>query len=310
MALSPTERLDRKRVRKLITTLSKKTDIIIFSKQRTLQLGSLIRSLQLNSDVIPKDINVLFKTSPDIPYQSLMAKYDCRFIEEKDFFADLKELIEASQSRYVLFMVDDLICRDQFSLAEIESFLDARSDIDCFSLRLGRNIVDHPAPKFLPVPAQMLIWDTSDDLGYTWKYFWEVSSSIYRKDHVLDYFSKSSRPKVSYPNGLETHYYRCMPSCVGSGLVKLVNSLRFLGSKRSRRMACFEKSKCFTQGVNLVAARQTHIPGVFDPLDLHKKMEEGFVIDSLALKNINNVRPNVGAKYFQLVKETSKTCSG
>ena len=38
---------------------------------------------------------------------------------------------------------------------------------------------------------------------------------------------------------------------------------------------------------------------------LHKKMEEGFVIDYLSIGQEENVWPNVGAKYFQLIKEPS-----
>ena len=68
-------------------------------------------------------------------------------------------------------------------------------------------------------------------------------------------------------------------------------------------MACFQRSKCFTQGVNLVAERNIDYQTLFEPRELHDKMEEGFVIDYQSLRQIENTRPNVGSRYFQLVKE-------
>jgi len=55
------------------------TQILIFSKERTLQLNSLIQSLLYYSDVSQEDITVLFKDSEDIIYKSLINKYSCNF---------------------------------------------------------------------------------------------------------------------------------------------------------------------------------------------------------------------------------------
>lgn len=281
-----------------------KTKTVIFSKNRTLQLKSLLRSLGENSDIDDAEIDVIYTTEADIPYEPLMSQFACRFVRQGDFLADVREAVEGSDCSYVLFMVDDLICRDTFSLRRVESLLDRRSDIDCFSLRLGRNIQDGAAPDFESVDDDILVWDTKPSLGRTWRYFWEVSSSLYRRDLVLDYIGRCDPHRVSFPNPFESHYYSCMPSHIGGHPVKrLIRGIKTIGVRRRGRMACFERSKCFTQGVNLVAERDIDYQTLFEPRELHDKMEEGFVIDYQSLRQIENTRPNVGSRYFQLVKE-------
>jgi hypothetical protein len=283
-----------------------KTKTVIFSKNRTLQLKSLLRSLRENSDMDDAEIDVIYTTESGIPYESLMSQFACRFVRQGDFLADVSGAIEGSDCSYVLFMVDDLICRDTFSLRRVESLLDRRSDIDCFSLRLGRNIQDGAAPDFESADADddILVWDTKPSLGRTWRYFWEVSSSLYRRDLVQRYIRRCHPGKINYPNPFESHYYSCMPSHIGGHPVKrLIRGIRSIGVRRPGRMACFERSKCFTQGVNLVAQRNIDYQTLFEPQVLHDKMEEGFVIDYESLREIENTRPNVGSKYFQLVKD-------
>ena len=281
-----------------------KTKTVIFSKNRTLQLKSLLRSLRENSDIDDAEIDVIYTTEADIPYEPLMSQFACRFVRQGDFLADVREAVEGSDCSYVLFMVDDLICRDTFSLRRVEGLLDRRSDIDCFSLRLGRNIQDGAAPDFESVDDDILVWDTKPSLGRTWRYFWEVSSSLYRRDLVLEYIGRCDPRRVSFPNPFESRYYSCMPSHIGGHPVKrLVRGIKTIGVRRRGRIACFERSKCFTQGVNLVAERDIDYQTLFEPRELHDKMEEGFVIDYQSLRQIENTRPNVGSRYFQLVKE-------
>ena len=280
------------------------TKVIIFSKNRTLQLKSLLRSLRDNTDMEDAEIDVIYTTEPDIPYEPLMSRFACNFVEQGDFLADVEDAVDKSSCRYVLFMVDDLICRDSFSLRRIETLLERRADIDCFSLRLGRNIDHGNAPSFESVDGDVLVWNTSPILGRTWRYLWEVSASLYRRDLVEEYIGKCDPRKVSYPNPFESRYYSCMPSHIGGHPAKrLLTAIRSLGTRRRQTMACFERSKCFTQGVNLVAERDIEYETLFEPRELHSKMEEGFVIDHESLRGIDNARPNVGSKYFRLVKE-------
>ena len=66
-------------------------------------------------------------------------------------------------------------------------------------------------------------------------------------------------------------------------------------------MACFERSKCFTQGVNLVAERDIDYRSIASPQELHQKMKDGFIVDYRSIHGVENVWPNTGQKYFRLV---------
>ena len=74
-------------------------------------------------------------------------------------------------------------------------------------------------------------------------------------------------------------------------------------SAKTNRMACYQTSKAFTQGVNLVAERGIPNTDKKSPLDLHRKMEEGYIIDYNSILRINNDWPNTGLKHFRLVND-------
>lgn len=150
-------------------------------------------------------------------------------------------------------MVDDLIYRDNFFIKKIENYLDSNKDIDSFCLRLGKNITAKgQQPNFIKNDDGILVWDTKKGQGKHWNYFWEVSSSVYRKNFVNEYISKCSPDKEKFPNPFEYHFYTCMPNTRSTRLLRLYLKLRYPFRKRSAKVACFKVSKCFTHGVNLV----------------------------------------------------------
>ena len=281
------------------------TDIVIFSKDRTLQLKSLLRSIGHYSDISEEEINVIYKSRPEIPYEPLTNEFGCNFVQQQSFLDDLSDIVEGSDREFVLFMVDDLIIRDHFSLRSTESFLRENRDVDCVSLRLGRNIRDGLEPEFTVRDEEFLVWDTGPKLGRTWNYFWELSSSMYRKEMVRKYLRMCDRRRVSFPNPLEFFYYSRMPSHLRGGrrFKRLLVSLRFLASNKTNRMACFETSRSMTQGVNLVAARNIDYRTLYEPETLHEKMEEGYIIDYRSLQSVINTKPNAGSEHFRLIKE-------
>ena len=282
------------------------TNIIIFSKNRTLQLKSLLKSIQHYSDIHENEITILYKTDPGINYEPLISEFKCNFVKQKnDFVEDLNNIIRFSHKEYVMLLVDDLIFKDTFSLREIESFLNNNTDVDCFSTRLGTNISGGNMPDFEFYDDKILIWQTNPMLGNIWNFFWELSSSIYRKPLVLRYLKKCDRSKVTYPNPLETYYYSQIPNYLRSK--KLLNrifiSLKFILSDKTNRMSCFKKSKSFTHGLNLVADRGIINTDSQSPLKLHEKMEDGYIIDYYSIFRVDNEWPNTGTKYFQLIQE-------
>jgi hypothetical protein len=281
------------------------TTIIIFSKNRTLQLKSLIRSIQYHSDIQGNEIHVLYTTTPELPYDSLIEEFDCEFVEQHDFFQDLERIVKTNPSTFTWFLVDDLIFRDSFSLRRVEQFMSTNKAIDTFSFRLGQHISDGLPPAFDEPEEGIVAWDTAPSLGRTWNYFWDMSSSLYRTEQVLEYFGKCDPRKITFPNPLESHYYSVMPTYLTGrrSLKSLVKRARFAFSNKSRRIASWQHSKCFTQGVNLVANRSIDYQESFSPQELHARMQEGFIIDFMSLKEVHIVRPNTGVQHFRLVKD-------
>tara|TARA_Y100000996_G_scaffold414400_1_gene405157 strand:+ start:3784 stop:4635 length:852 start_codon:yes stop_codon:yes gene_type:complete len=280
------------------------TQILIFSKERTLQLNSLIQSLLYYSDVSQEDITVLFKDSEDISYKSLINKYSCNFRQEKSFLTDVKNIIQNNKKQYCMFLVDDFIVRDNFSIGVMESVLRSPNGITAFSLRLGSNIKDHQSPEFVTLPDSVLSWRTNKKYGKSWNYIWELSSSMYESSFVANYLSQCDPEYVDFPNPLESYYYGCNPSQYVTKN-RLLRKLKFLGKYEAKGMAAFSISKGFTQGVNLVANRDLEYKDLYTPKFLHEKFLNGYGIDYISLKNINNEKPNAGRSHFKLIKYES-----
>jgi len=278
-----------------------KTTAIIFSKNRTLQLKSLLLSLRYYSDFPEECINVIYKTEDDIDYRHIIDNFKCKFIRQNNFLEDIRKIVRESDVEYFWFMVDDLIYMDHFSVKQIESYLDAQQDIDSFCLRLGRNITTKGRqPDFIREEGGFLVWDTQQDQGKHWNYFWEISSSIYRKNIVVEYLSKCRPDKENFPNPFEYHYYASMPNTRTKGFIGVYLKLRHPLAKTYKRVACFENSKCFTHGINLVAELDDKNRKEFYSFkDLHDKMLQGYIVDFISPIKVNS--PNPGSSLFKLV---------
>ena len=94
-------------------------------------------------------------------------------------------------------------------------------------------------------------------------------------------------------------YYNKFPSFIQkrTGWIRTI----FNPQSRVKNMACFMKSKCFTQGINLVAQRSIPYTDHITPQKLHQLYLQGCIIDFKCLKDIQNKKPNVGRKYFRLL---------
>jgi hypothetical protein len=256
------------------------------------------------SDAPEENINVIYKADDGISYEPLTKEFKCKFIRQRNFLDDIRKIIRATESDYVWFMVDDLIYREDFSLKRIENYLDSHKDVEAFCLRLGKNITAKGGqPGFIRDNDGILVWDSAERQGKYWNYFWELSSSIYRRELVLEYLSKCRPKKETFPNPFEFHYYACMPTTRTTGLLKFYIALRFPFRKKSRRVACFKSSKCFTHGVNLVAELNVKRPETYSCKELHQKMLDGYIVDFISPVELDT--PNPGGQFFRLVKESA-----
>ena len=283
---------------------------ILFSKDRTLQAKSCILSFTAISDVTAGDITMLYVDSAEISYEPLKKEFPCRFVKQtNNFYEDIVGILRNTSKPFVSFMVDDLIFRDCFTAAEITALMQKYHDLDSFSLRLGKNIKDGHPPEFEKIGNKILSWKTTPGLGTSWNYFWELTGAIYRREMVLDYMKKCPADKVTFPNPLEFLYYDIIPNVFASsrGVLRTLKHPKYLlwklfrQSEMSKRIACYEKSRAFTQGVNMVASMGVDYDTYIAPQKMHKLFLEGYRIDFECLKDVHNIKPNAGRQYFRLV---------
>jgi glycosyltransferase involved in cell wall biosynthesis len=216
--------------------------VIIFSKDRPLQLDATIRSLRSNCDDIgAADLLVLYRTSTPAfaaGYRVLANEHPgVVFHVESDFKADLIGLVNGV--RYVLLVVDDTLFVGPLSVGLAIRLLEEDDSCLGFSFRLGRNTtycytLDKPQglPPFEGDGTGTLTFDWTDaehDFGYPL----EVSSSLYRTADVLPL--------------LRTLDYR-NPNTLESVLAQHAGFFR----ESHPRLACHERSVAFSVPANLV----------------------------------------------------------
>lgn len=167
---------------------------VIFSKDRAMQLEAGLKSL-FDRCVDPHllSVRVVYTTTDRkhaSQYETLAAEYsNVEFWREQDFREDT--LKACSSGDYILFLVDDNIFVQDFSIAEIIKDLDTYPESIGYSLRLGKNIKWHyptdtpqKQPQFHSAASGLFLVDWRISEGY-FGYPLEVSSSVFRSDEML-----------------------------------------------------------------------------------------------------------------------------
>ena len=260
-------------------TDNKKTTTVIFSKNRAMQLDLLLRTLFFCCEDILKlsDINVLYLAEGDHKesYEILKKDYpQVNFVEEKSFKEDLLSFLPHKTS--ILFLCDDSVATEKFSLEKVLEDLNSSEDNIGFSLRLGRNTT-----KCFPygdanqnIPEMTLVHDNV--YTYQWKpaeldygYPFEISSSVFRMDAVL---SMLDSMEYSNPNTLEA---------------SMVTNTDYFAIDKSL-LLCFEKSVLFSNAINRVQTYNQNRAGDVNVDDLLKYFMEGKRMDSSIFYHYEN----------------------
>ncbi len=130
-----------RRLNKLVSSDNKRLEIIVFSKDRPIQLYALIESYFYNSKVT-NPITVIYKCSHEgftKAYHEIENEFsDIRFIEEDNFRDVLIRTVEQLDASRLLFLVDDIIFTREFNTLSFNKY-DLKKMVP--SLRLGENIV-------------------------------------------------------------------------------------------------------------------------------------------------------------------------
>lgn len=221
---------------------AKKKKIIIFSKDRPLQLDLCIQTLNRNCfGRLPK-IDVIYKATSEeyaMAYKTCTDMYfdcDINFIPETDFQQNF--LNSLNDTDFVMLVVDDTIFCRRF---DIDKICDAitNSVLLGFSLRLGRNInycypysCHQSQPVFYNITHEFLKYYWSN-CSYDFGYPMEVSSSIYPTKTIKMILEDQ---KFNNPNELEDAFY--------TSKNKFWTTLSYLG--------CYNYSVAFSNAINKV----------------------------------------------------------
>lgn len=255
-------------------TLTQSSDIIglIFSKDRAMQLQAVIDSFFLHCvDPDRIQLKILYKASDKLSrslYDKLKSKFaNVTLIEESAFRQQVIDIV--TESRNILFMVDDNIFVRDFRLGRIIDGLKANPDAIGFSLRLGRNTcynynrnLHMTMPDFYVVGDGILKYNWTDQ-KYDFGYPLEVSSSIYRADEILPLLQQLDFPN---PNMLE-------------GLMA-ANANLFHQARST--LLCYDLSVTFCNPINLVqtvCTNKTSNNNQYSAANLAAMFAEGYSID-------------------------------
>lgn len=177
---------------------SPKTDLIIYSYNRPMQLYALLESIEYYVYGLEK-IYVIYRTSSqeyEDAYGILKKSFqNIRFIAQKPPYNDLKELtcncFSEIQNPYILFGVDDIIVKDFINLNECTQALE-KHNAHGFFFRLGKNL-DHcyamngsqSLPPLCSVDHEIYTWQFSQG-EYDWNYSNNLDFTLYRIQDLKD----------------------------------------------------------------------------------------------------------------------------
>lgn len=269
-----------------------KINILIFSKDRAMQLHCLLMSLSNHCiDIDNAKTFVLYATSNKIHAKNyIKLKEDfpsVTFVVEQDFEKQTRTIITSCD--FILFLVDDSIFIRAFSLSECIKTLNSSSKFIGFSLRLGLNIKHHisygniirPHYKRLKTNIYSVKWPHSE-LDFAFPL--EVSSSLYNAQLIKDCINnKSFRNPSFFEKALTENvkkYSHTLPtltflkySCCFSNPANLVQDCFINLHSSSKDLQPDALAQKFAQGIYIDHKR---FSGIY-PCSTHKELAFDFI---------------------------------
>lgn len=184
-------------------------DLIIFSKNRPLQLYALLESLYQHTDSQKSaNVSVIYRYD-----QSFRASIDelsdkfsfVSFIEQNDFYQDVINCLKTTTNRFCAFLVDDIVFKENISLANTCHLLLSNPHILTFSMRMGMHLnFCYPTNSRQSIPdgniqKGFFAWNWKVGHG-DWSYPFSLDGHIFRKEDLERWTSKIT---FSNPNQFE-----------------------------------------------------------------------------------------------------------
>lgn len=248
--------------------------IVIFSKDRAMQLDALLRSFYFYSNESP-EIKVLYHCS-NSSYESGYSKLindsqykKVAFLKESSFKADLITLFEQLNSSKVLFLVDDILFKNQFDFNEFSKFNPLSFTA---SLRHGKHLTycytlaKRQALPLFSKKAAFLTWDWNQ-ADYDWAYPLSLDGHLF---DTLEMKVLINDLAYKAPNSLEQ-------------AMQIMNPLF-----KQRPGLCYENSIIVNNPCNKVQVENDNLHGESQIEDLNTKWLKGYKIDFKKFEGILN----------------------
>lgn len=213
--------------------------VFIFSKDRACQLDALISSIKYYwKDYNNCVFNVIFNYSNNTfksGYDKLSKCHNTfNFIDENKYSSFKESIIKnISNDNYIMFLVDDIVFKDSFSLEDkIFKKFSTDDDILTLSTRLGRNIsIDYVNNKDIPKNPmnEDNVWNWKEYIHDPyWGYIFSLDGNIYK---TVDILPQLISKNYSNPNRLEEVFYdksfsRKMSICYDKSILMNIPSNR------------------------------------------------------------------------------------
>jgi hypothetical protein len=250
-------------------------NIIVFSKDRALQLELFLRSFRrfvkgyynYVISILYTYSNDKFKEGYDILLESA---YPCeRFVKETNFKQDTIDLIDY-QKPYTVFFVDDIIFKEPFEFFDekMRIFINNK-DIACLSLRLHKN------------------------LDYCYAEARSMAKPVFDKDNVFNWTRETG--DYGYPMSQDGHIFRTEEiygfhvNLEYHAPNTLEGRLHLQRRKMPPLMICYDKSKIINNPLNRVQFASENRCGNISAEFLNDKFLKGYVIDLEPFVGFDNI---------------------
>lgn len=267
-------------------------NVIVFSKDRPMQLNLLLESILFNFNVEDFKLNVLYKASNDEFHKGYNMVRDLYpqfiFKNENYFKEDLLSLFNNSQYT-VFFTDDDIIYRSlEITKKDIENIF-AFSNAFCFSLRLGLNTINCYTLQKLNKLYNHKTHFSNDGVNLIEPIIsWQVS------DGTNDY---------AYPISVDGHifktpYIKHLCEILEYENPNLLEAFLSYYNKSDMIISSYKYSKLVNTPLNRVQKIFENISGIqynYSPEDLNKMYLNGIKIDfeKMDFKNVNGCHQEI-----------------
>lgn len=263
-------------------------DIVVFSYNRPLQLYAFLESVEMHVKHVDK-VFVIYRASDPI-YESSYNEVFQRFafstpikqnhhLAKRQFKSTLLSVLfdkALSNSRYIVFAVDDIVITDPIDFQSDERLLEKHKAYGFF-YRLGKNITEcYMTSSYSGLPnnlqeieSNILTWNFFRAKG-DWNYPNNLDFTLYRKEDIKQ---NLIRIPFTFPNDFESNWDRI--------------------ANRKKIGLCPIKSKMVNLPLNIISGYNTKATGNFSAHDLHKIFLDGMKMDILPIQQILNKSPHM-----------------